>query len=227
MDITITPEQLFYLLQFASPSLPVGAYCYSDGLETLVSDGVIDDASKLENYLRVELKHGAIRIDVGVMVRGYMALKEGNYQKFQYWNEWLSATRESVEIRNSSWQMGRSLLKLLGELEAKKVGLPDIELPCNYAIAFAVASHLWQIPLSAAVLAYLHAWLSNLITAGIKLIPLGQTAGQQILVNLQPTLTQVSQEIITSHDDDLAACSWGFALASMQHETLYTRLFRS
>ena len=99
--------------------------------------------------------------------------------------------------------------------------------PCNYAIAFGIAAACWQIPLFEATLGYLHSWASNLITAGVKLIPLGQTVGQQLLLNLHPHLGSAAEEILILEDDALCSCGWGRALASMAHETQYTRLFRS
>ena len=97
----------------------------------------------------------------------------------------------------------------------------------NYAIAFGVATHYWQISQDAAVLGYLQSWATNLVTAGIKLIPLGQTAGQRILMNLQTHIIDATAKILVLTDDELSSCSWGLSLASMAHETQYTRLFRS
>jgi urease accessory protein len=100
--------------------------------------------------------------------------------------------------------------------------------PCNYAIAFGIAAAYWQIPLMAALVGYLHSWVSNLINAGVKLIPLGQTVGQQLLLELAPQLSVVSQEIVVlDQREQLHSCTWGLALSSMAHETQYTRLFRS
>ena len=99
--------------------------------------------------------------------------------------------------------------------------------PCNYAIAFGIAAADWKINLSAALLGYLHSWTTNLITAGVKLIPLGQTAGQKLLLDLQVNLICATEEILALEDDNLSSCGWGLALASMAHEIQYTRLFRS
>ena len=102
-----------------------------------------------------------------------------------------------------------------------------IDLPCNYAIAFGIIAQYWQIDRSTAISAYLHSWVTNYLGAGVKLVPLGQTAGQQILWELQSEIDALAQTIPNLADDDLSACSWGLSLASMQHETLYSRLFRS
>ncbi|MBN3883227.1 MAG: urease accessory protein UreF [Nostoc sp.] len=230
MDNTImlTDSHLLSILQLASPTLPVGAYSYSEGLETLVENGIITNAVHLKLWLKAELLCGAIRLEAAVMVRSQQAVKIGDVESLCRWNLWLSAARETEELRASSWQMGRSLIQLLGKLEPQILPIANVVgNPCNYAIAFGIAVAHWQISIKAALLAYLHSWASNLITAGVKLIPLGQTAGQQLLLDLQPLLSTAASEILALEDDQLACCSWGLSLASMQHETQYTRLFRS
>ncbi|MFH7025987.1 MAG: urease accessory protein UreF [Heteroscytonema crispum UTEX LB 1556] len=226
--ITLTDSNLLCLLQLASPALPVGAYSYSEGLETLIENGIIDNYKSLRHWLEAELRYGAIRLEVAVMVRAYNAAFLGDLEGLSSWNAWLSAARETEELRNSSWQMGRSLIQLLGKLQPKIIPLADaVGNPCNYAIAFGIAVAHWDINIKAGLLGYLHSWATNLITAGVKLIPLGQTAGQQLLLDLQSLLNNAMEEAIALEDDNLSCCSWGLSLASMQHETQYTRLFRS
>ncbi|MCL6751704.1 urease accessory protein UreF [Nostoc sp. CCCryo 231-06] len=230
MDNTImlTDSHLLSILQLASPALPVGAYSYSEGLEMLVENGTIANHTHLQDWLKAELLYGAIRLETAVMVRSQQAAKTGDVESLCRWNLWLSAARETEELRASSWQMGRSLIQLLGKLEPEIVPIVNaVGNPCNYAIAFGIAVAHWQISIQAALLGYLHSWASNLITAGVKLIPLGQTAGQQLLLDLQPLFSVAALEILALEDDQLACCSWGLSLASMQHETQYTRLFRS
>jgi urease accessory protein len=99
--------------------------------------------------------------------------------------------------------------------------------PCNFAIGFGIAAASWQIEEEAAVLGYLYSWAANLASAGVKLIPLGQTAGQQLLLDLRSQISCTAREVLQLEDDDLGSCSWGLGLASMAHETQYTRLFRS
>ncbi|MBN4006709.1 urease accessory protein UreF [Nostoc sp. LPT] len=230
MDNTImlTDSHLLSILQLASPALPVGAYSYSEGLEMLVENGTIVNPLHLKDWLKAELLYGAIRLEAGVMVRSQQSAKMGDIESLCRWNLWLSAARETEELRASSWQMGRSLIQLLAKLEPQIIPIANtVGNPCNYAIAFGIAIAHWQISIKAALLGYLHSWASNLITAGVKLIPLGQTAGQQLLLDLQPLLSAAALEILALEDDQLACCSWGLSLASMQHETQYTRLFRS
>jgi urease accessory protein len=226
----LTPTALLSLLQFASPGLPVGAYSYSEGLETLVEREIVSDRHSLAEWIEWELRGGTIRVDAAVMLRSHRSFARGDIAQLQYWNAWLSAARETEELREQSWQMGNSLLQLLFAMLPEKLPeLPEIfaETPCNFAIAFGMAAVAEQIPEETAAIGYLHSWASNLITAGVKLIPLGQTAGQQLLLNLQPMLIASTQEILALEDNNLSSCSWGLSLASMQHETLYSRLFRS
>ncbi|BAY64311.1 urease accessory protein UreF [Calothrix brevissima NIES-22] len=224
----LTDSSFLSILQLTSPALPVGAYSYSEGLETLVEQGIIVNQQNLQGWLTSQLRYGAIRIEAAVMIRAYKSVKIGDLEALAYWNRWLSAARETEELRTSSWQMGRSLIQLLGKLQPEILSITNnIGDRCNYAIAFGIAAAHWQIDIKAALLGYLHSWASNLITAGVKIIPLGQTAGQMLLLDLQELLSVVGVEILALEDDELACCTWGLSLASMQHETQYTRLFRS
>lgn len=228
MDMPIDNTALLCILQLASPALPVGAYSYSEGLETLIDSGTIENEQSLKHWLEQELRYGAIRLEAAVMVRAYNSAKLGDTEALSYWNNWLTAARETEELRSSSAQMGRSLIRLLLELQPQVTFMANaVGLPCNYAIAFGIAAAHWQIDLSSAILGYLHSWTTNLITAGIKLIPLGQTAGQKLLLELHVNLSSATQDILSLDDDDLNSCGWGLSLASMAHETQYTRLFRS
>lgn len=225
--------RLLRLLQLASPALPVGAYSYSEGMEALVEAGTIDSHMALEAWLIRELRYGAVRIEVAVMVRAYNACQANDLAGLSRWNHWLTAARETEELRSQSLQMGRSLMRLLQDLhlldrQIDKQTLTVLQQDrCHFAIAFAVAAVYWELTLSTTMLGYLHSWASNLTNAGVKLIPLGQTAGQQLLLNLQPAIEQAVDEILILQDDALSSCSWGLALASMAHETQYSRLFRS
>ena len=219
---------LLTLLQLTSPALPVGAYSYSEGLETLVDRGSISSAGDLQIWLTESLNIGSISMEVGVFIRAYRAEIQADRDKVIYWNQWLSATRETAELQQQNWQMGRSLLKLLQDLypTADWSGWSMAE-DWNLAIVFARAATLAQIDEHTATLGYLHSWASNLIGAGVKLIPLGQTAGQQLMLELGGSIAAVAERQRDLPDDRLFCCSWGLALASMAHETQYSRLFRS
>ncbi|NJO44032.1 MAG: urease accessory protein UreF [Cyanobacteria bacterium CRU_2_1] len=219
---------MLHLLQLVSPALPVGAYSYSEGLETLVQSEQITDLITLEHWLTQELQYGAIRLESAVLMRIYRSAQANDRPKLSYWNQWLSAFRETEELREQSWQMGRSLSRLLQSLQPDlESSIAACEDPCNFVTAFALASVHWQIDCETAVLGYLHSWASNLVSAGVRLIPLGQTQGQHVLLNLYPQIEQTVNEVVTLADDELECCGWGLSIASMTHETLYSRLFRS
>ena len=219
---------LLALLQLTSPALPIGAYSYSEGLETLVDQGLITSAAELQTWLTESLMTGSIGIEAAIVIRAHRAWTNGDQSQVIYWNQWLSATRETVELQQQNWQMGRSLLKLLRNL------YPDHDWSgwamtenWNIAIVFALAAGLAEIDEYTAVLGYLHSWASNLVSAGVKLIPLGQTAGQKLMLQLAEVITISADRSLTLPDDQLFSCSWGLAIASMTHETQYSRLFRS
>ncbi|OCR02492.1 urease accessory protein UreF [Oscillatoriales cyanobacterium USR001] len=222
------------LLQLAI--VPVGAYSYSEGLETLVNLGIIYNDASLKKWLENSLQFGAIRVESAIMIRAFRAINLGDLKDLAYWNAWASAAKETEELRLQSWQMGRSLVKLLQDihlpLQTKQIPsvLQSIEAcgsQCNFAIAFGIAAVNLEIEEAAAILGYLQSWAANLVNAGVKLIPLGQTAGQQLLLDLNSQISLTAQESLRLENDDLSSCSWGLALASMAHETQYTRLFRS
>ncbi|NJL90427.1 MAG: urease accessory protein UreF [Coleofasciculaceae cyanobacterium SM2_1_6] len=218
---------LLSLLQLASPALPVGAYSYSEGLETLVETGIIKNAATLEHWLTQELTHGVARLEAAVMVRAYQSFAKGDFSQLTYWNQWLTATKETAELREQSWQMGGSLLLLLGEISPEVKPFLVEQESWNLAIASGIAAAAWKIPLTPAVLAYLQSWATNLISAGLKLIPLGQTAGQQLLWSLRPSLVAAVTVVMDLEDAELATSGWGLAIASMAHAHQYSRIFRS
>lgn len=219
---------LLSLLQLTNSALPVGAYSYSESLENLIEVGTIKNPQSLKHWLEQELRYGAIRLEASVMVRGYKSVKLGDLDTLSYWNAWASATRETEELREQSWQMGRALSRLLQQLQPQLTSVfTELGETCNYALAFGIAAAHWDIPDRAAVLGYLHSWATNLVSAGVKLIPLGQTSGQQLLLDLHISMMRATAEILALDDDKLSSCGWGLSLASMAHETQYTRLFRS
>lgn len=223
---------LLRLLQLTSPALPVGAFSYSEGLETLVANGAIASATDLGQWLQRELHWGSIRLEGAVLQRCLAAFAEGDGATVDHWNRWLTSLRETEELRLQNAQMGRSLQRLLLDLPAPEGNsvtlswLRQAEAP-QWTVAYAAAAHLWQIPADTALLGLLQSWAHNLISAGVRLVPLGQTDGQRLLLQLDGPLRQAVAAITDLADADLVACSWGQSLASMRHEVQYSRLFRS
>jgi len=220
-------QSFLQLLQLSSPSLPLGAYSYSEGLEYLVIKNIQNQEQLLE-WLTQELLYGAIRVEGAIMLRSLANFPD--LAKLNYWNNWLIANRETSELRQQSVQMGKSLSKLLNSLTNNNIFqqiTTNFSHPCNYALAFGMAVSYWKIDREMALLAFLQTWVNNLISAGIKLIPLGQTTGQKLLTRINSVIINNYKSILTLPDEELYCCSLGLGLASMNHEQQYTRLFRS
>ena len=201
------------LLQLASPTLPVGAYSYSQGLEAAIDAGLVTSPETAKDWIGDVLELSVARMEVQVL-RAQIAAPT------QERNDFFVATRETAELRAETLQMGGALKKLLVDLG---VGVP-IEAPA-YPTAYAVAVRHWRIDGKGAIVAYLWSWLENQVMAAVKAVPLGQTAGQKILLALGEKLEAMA-------DLELAEEAWsnfapGLAHLSARHETQYTRLFRS
>lgn len=220
-------QALLRLLQLVSPALPVGAYSYSEGLETLIDQGAIAPASLL-SWLEQELAWGLVRAETTLLYRLHGAATEQRWADLAQDNRWLSAFRESEESRQQSWAMGRAILRLIQDLHPDLAApLAGLDHPCNFVVGFAALAAHWHIPAQITALGYLHSWAANLITGAVKLVPLGQTQGQRLLMQLYPTLEATVLETTEADLGAVALGGWGASLASMQHEALYSRLFRS
>ncbi|MGI0480465.1 urease accessory protein UreF [Geminocystis sp. CENA526] len=227
----LNSEKLLLLLQLCNSSLPLGAYSYSEGLETLVEQKLISHYQHLKSWLLNELTYGSIRVESAMVMRAYDSYLTQNIDNLLYWNNWFSASRETFELRQQSWQMGKSLLRLINSFEPEDSFLQtlinNLKSSANYSIIFGIITAHWQIEKENVLLGYLHNWVNNLVNVGVKLIPLGQTDGQKLLLYFNQEICQQIPDILSLKDDELSSCSWGLSLASMSHEQLYSRLFRS
>jgi urease accessory protein len=204
------------LLQLASPALPVGAYSYSGGLESAVEAGVVKDAATAEQWIGDVLEFSVARMEAPA----FLAFFSGNFHEV---NEKFLATRETAELRAETVQMGYSLNRLLKDLG---VGEVPVEEP-SFPAAFAFAAAHWKIEPAAALQAYLWAWLENQVMAAVKAVPLGQTDGQKLLLHLADRLPSLVEKAQGMKDEDMGNFAPGLAMLSSQHETQYSRLFRS
>jgi urease accessory protein len=225
-----TDVALARLLQLASPTLPVGAYSYSQGLEAAVEASLVRDAAGAGHWIGDVLAYAVARLEAPVWWRLHIAWSSGDPDRVAHWNEIFRSTRESGELRAETLQMGYSLQKMLleiGEFEdnalAQLRAITDITFPA--AFTFAVVK--WNIPARSALIAYLWAWLENQVMAALKAVPLGQTDGQRLLLRLSALLPGLTDEACAAEDDDLCNYAPGFAILCSQHETQYSRLFRS
>jgi urease accessory protein len=215
------------LLQLASPSLPVGAYSYSQGLEAAVEASVVRDAASASRWIGDVLEFSVQGMEAPVFLRLVGAWLTGNVETAQRWNAELIASRETAELRAETLQMGYSLRRLLHELDVEGAGALDAMEELAYPTAFAFAVAAWRIDAPEALAAYLFAWLENQVLAALKCVPLGQSDGQRVLLDLAQRIPGMVEKAQAMGDGDLYNLAPGLALVSAQHETQYSRIFRS
>jgi urease accessory protein len=209
--ITTAMTKLARLLQLASPTLPVGAYSYSQALEAAVEAGVVHDAASAERWIG-----DVLELSVGAM-EAPLLWKMLNGEDC---DALFLASRETAELRAETLQMGRSLALLLRDLELADMDREE----CSFPMAFAQAVKCLEVGLHDALVAYLWSWLENQVMAALKAVPLGQTDGQRILLSLGNRIESLADEARSMTPRNLAP---GLAFLSARHETQYSRLFRS
>ena len=221
------PPQSAALLKLAtwlSPAYPVGAFSYSHGLEWVVSAGDVTSADALEAWLSAILLHGAGRTDAILLAHAWRAAGDADSAKLTEIAELGAALFPSAERRLEAMDQGASFMRVSGAVWPADGSLPE-EMPHAVAVGAYAGAH--AVPLPATLEFYLHAFASNLVSAAIRLVPLGQTEGQQVLADLAETIIGVAHDAIDADMDDIGGCAFRADLASMAHETLHTRLFRS
>lgn len=223
----LPPATLLQLIWLASPALPVGGFSYSEGLEAAVDRGVAVNEAQVQAWLADQLSLSQGRADLPVLAQGICAWQTGDLAQVQALNRWVLDTRESFELRQQTEQMGRSLLDWL----RNQPGADDprlascAALPPTWPLAFALAVARSGAPVREGLLAYAFGWAENLAQAAMKAVPLGQSAGQRILAHLAQHIPTVVDQALTRTLPQ--AFTPGLAIMSAQHETQYSRLFRS
>jgi urease accessory protein len=216
-------RHLAALLQLASPALPVGAFCYSQGLERAVHDGYVHDGDSTRAWIFALLKGPVAHFDAPVWWRLHHAWRSGDATAFGCWNERYVASRESAELRAETLQMGASFVLLAVDLGLRAPAAGELSFPA----AFAAVSAELDVRPQDGLTAFVWTTIENQVAAAIKAVPLGQVAGQRILLAAHDEIAAVVAIAATLEDDELASAAPGLALASALHETQYSRLFRS
>lgn len=230
MLTAIQAQSLLHLLQLVSPSLPIGAYSYSQGLEAALENRSVTDAASARIWIMATLDEVVARFEAPVFWRLMAAFEARDTQAVDDWNTRFIAARDTAEFRAETIQMGYSLGKLATELAIGDAGLLTIlqsqtELSLPAALAYAAVA--LQIPPQAALLGMLFSWVENQVLVCVKSVPLGQVAGQRLLLSLQPALAAAAERVPVLSDAQLSNWSPGLSLHSMQHEVQYSRLYRS
>lgn len=220
------PDALYRLLSWLSPNYPVGAFSYSHGLEAAVEQGSVRDVASLTAWVETVLEHGTGQVDGTLFCEAWRATDAQEWGRLQdvraLGNAFLSTGEFALEARAQGDAFLRATSAAWHADALDRLGGSAV-----YAVAVAVACAAHGVPMDSGLHAYLHAFAANLVSAGVRLIPLGQTDGQRALAALSDTVSRVRERAAAASPDDLGTSAPLLDLASMQHETQYTRLFRS
>jgi urease accessory protein len=226
----MTPAALLGLLRLASPALPVGGFSYSEGLEAAVDVGAVHDEASASQWLSDQLHLALARAELPLVAAAHAAWQRADAARIAELNTWLLATRESAELRAQTEQMGRSMLDWLAKhdaADARVTTLAALAPAPSWPIAFALGTVQAGADARDAVLAYGFSGAENQVQAALKAVPLGQSAGQRILARLAQELPPLAEAAMTLGDAQRQAFAPLLAVRSAQHETQYSRLFRS
>lgn len=222
-----------YLLHLSDPTLPIGAYTHSGGLETYVQQGLVKNVAEAGAFIRNMLFHNLPYNDGLFAVLAYRMTAEGDTAALIQLDHECTALKAPKELRMASQRLGMRLLKLMSPLlthTISSVYLEQIrkgEASGHYCLAFGMYACIAGIPLSEAITAYYYNTVTGMVTNSVKLIPLGQQQGQEMLYELLPVLPALVEQTLHMPRELAGRCCIGFDIRSMQHERLYSRLYMS
>ena len=224
---TVTDADLFRLMAWTSPAYPVGGFSYSHGIEMAVEEGRLKKQADLVAYIASVLRQGAGRVDAVLFAEAHRAPDEEVLDEIA---ELAFAWRGTAETALESTQQGGSFASVTVSC------WPDARFAAfaarhrgrlSHAVAFGAAAGMAGLPLRPALFAFLQGFCANLVSAGVRLIPLGQTDGQIATAALQPIISECADAALTTPLEELGTAAPLLDMLSMRHETQYTRLFRS
>lgn len=226
----LTPRDaasLVSLLQLSSPALPVGAFAFSQGLESAVALGFVSSEASSRAWLEGTLDEGLARLDLPVLARLYRAHAAVDTDAVRHWSEYLLASRESLERRLEDEQLARALARLLADRGVPGALPLDDDDARPHAALFALAAVSFGISLEDALLGFAFSWAENQVGALSRLVPLGQLAAQRVLTAIGAAVPGAVNVALTLSDAELGSSMPGLAVLGALHETQYTRLFKS
>ena len=231
MTTTSEASTQLQLMWLASPALPVGGFSYSEGLESAVDAGLVGTEAQTGDWLLAQLQLSLARCDLPAMAQAMTAWQGHDVARLVALNNWLRQTRETAELRAQAEQMGRSLLDWLRNSahagDPRLATLASLPGAPQWPTAFALATVLAGATACDALLAFAWGWAENMAQAAMKAVPLGQAAAQRALTRLMQAIPAAVEVALAMPDDGRQAHTPMLAILSAQHETQYSRLFRS
>ncbi len=233
MNDAATSRDVLRLAAWLSPTFPVGAYTYSSGLEYAVERELVTDAQTLEQWIADMIRFGAGRTEGGFFALAHRSASTSGIETLREILAWSDAMRPTFELALESESQGDAFLKTvrsawphegLDHLHALSL---EADRKPGYAVAVGATCGFHGVPLVAGLAAFLHALATNLISAAVRAIPLGQTDGQRAMSSLEGIIEEQAPTLVDVEIDDLGAATPMVDWTSMQHETQYTRLFRT
>lgn len=215
------------LMSLMSPTLPIGGFTYSQGIEKAVEECWITDVNTAYEWLNDQLSSGLAYTDLPILHKFYNAYEENNRSDVLHWCQILLAYRETSELRQEEINKGRALTKVLESLDKPIAKEWESLISTNHLSGFALISNHWGISIKDLLLSYSWSWLENQVSAVVKIIPLGQTQGQQLLHKLIALVPEIVNQSMALDEEDIGLSQPALAIVSSLHETQYTRIFRS
>jgi urease accessory protein len=216
----------YRLLSWLSPSFPVGAFSYSHGVENAVETGRVTTPASLVDWIDTVLLLGMGRTDGLFFREAYRAMAESDMERLEEIAGLAAAFQPTAEFTLESHAQGAAFLRAVTSAWPA-AALPSLPPPVAYPVAVAVACAAHGIPLAEGLHAYFHGLAANLVSAGLRLVPLGQTDGQLAMAKLETSVAVATDQALAIPFDDLGSAAPIIEFASLAHETQYTRLFRS
>lgn len=215
------------LLQLLSPVLPVGSFTYSQGLEWAVDANWVDSEAPFRQWLVEWIDGPLVHQELPLLSRLYKASVENDEDAFVEWSQYLLATRDTYELRQEELSRADAYLRVLKSLGVDIETLPLRAIKLTPVASIAWAAVKWNVPHQSLLISFGHNWLESSVNSGVKIIPLGQSAGQKIIHDLSPTLINAVALSKNIKDNELGFSMPAVSMASCSHETQYSRLYRS
>lgn len=224
----VRPPDLLVALQFGSPALPIGGFAYSQGLEWAIENRIVSDLATVRAWILDSFQLNFARQELIFWSLVYQAVENRNPGKVGKLNERIYALKETAELRQESTQMGESLAKLHSIWDPSRwLGGLTLSRPWTYTAAHSALCAVVSLPVTAGMLVFAWSWLENQVLTAVKHLPLGQTQAQALLQDMHPQLVNATEAAQARTARNFGSATTGFAIASSQHETQYSRIFRS